>query len=113
MLQHFVTEQKFSTAMTDGTIAIEVVFAAAEKQELIALKVPSGTLIRDAVRLSCIESHFPGYDLLALPIGVWSEVKPETYVVQPGDRVEVYRSLITNAKDARRRRAKTQANKEP
>jgi putative ubiquitin-RnfH superfamily antitoxin RatB of RatAB toxin-antitoxin module len=99
--------------MTEGTVAIEVVFAAPEKQKVIALEVPSGTLIHDAVRLSCIESHFPGYDLSALPVGVWNEVKPRTYVVQSGDRVEVYRSLITNAKEARRRRAETQAKKEP
>ena len=62
--------------MTEGKVAIEVVFAAAEKQEVIALEVPSGTLIRDAVRLSCIESRFPGYDFSALPVGIWSEVKP-------------------------------------
>lgn len=97
--------------MTEGTVAIEVAFAAPEKQEVIQVEVPSGTLIRDAVRLSCIESHFPGYDLSALQVGVWSEVKPQAYVVQSGDRVEVYRSLITNAKDARRRRAEAQANK--
>jgi putative ubiquitin-RnfH superfamily antitoxin RatB of RatAB toxin-antitoxin module len=97
--------------MTEGTVAIEVIFAALEKQKVIQLEVPSGTLIHDAVRLSRIDSHFPGYDLSALPVGVWNEVKPRTYVVQSGDRVEVYRSLITNAKDARRRRAETQANK--
>jgi putative ubiquitin-RnfH superfamily antitoxin RatB of RatAB toxin-antitoxin module len=39
------------------------------------------------------------------------EVKPPTYVVQSGDRIQIYRSLITNAKDARRRRAETQASK--
>jgi len=43
---------------------------------------------------------------------VWNEVKPRDYVVQSGDRVQIYRSLITNAKDARRQRAETQANKE-
>ena len=99
--------------MTEETVTIEVVFAAPEKQEAIQLEVPSGTLIRDAVHLSCIESHFPSYDLSALSVGVWNDVKPETYVVQSGERVQIYRSLITNAKDARRRRAETQASKEP
>ena len=97
--------------MTEETVAIEVVFAVQEKQEVMRLEVPSGTLIRDAVRLSRIESLFPNYDLSMLSLGVWSEAKPEAYVVQSGDRVEVYRSLINNAKDARRRRAETQASK--
>ena len=99
--------------MTEGTVAIEVVFAAPEKQEVIQLEVPPGTLILDAVRLSGIESHFSGYELSALSVGVWNEVKPQSYVVQSGDRVEVYRSLITTAKDARRRGAEAQASKEP
>jgi len=97
--------------MIEKIVAIEVVFAVPEKQEVIQIEVPSGTLIHDAVRLSSIESLFPSYDLSSLPVGVWNEVKPQAYVVQPGDRVEVYRSLISNAKDARRRRAETQANK--
>ena len=60
--------------MTEETVAIEVVFAVPEKQEVIQIEVPSGTLIRDAVRLSCIESLFPSYDLSTLSVGVWSEV---------------------------------------
>ena len=97
--------------MIEETEPIEVVFAVPEKQQVIQLEVPQGTLILDAVRLSCIESHFPNYDLSTLPVGVWMELKPETYVVQSGDRIQIYRSLITNAKDARRRRAETQARK--
>ena len=97
--------------MTEETVAIEVVFAVPEKQEVIQIEVPSGTLIHDAVRLSCIQSLFPNYDLSMLSVGVWNEVKAQAYVVQSGDRVEVYRSLINNAKDARRRRAETQASK--
>ena len=97
--------------MNEETVAIEVVFASLEKQEVIQIEVPSGTLIRDGVRLSCIESLFPNYDLSTLSVGVWSEVKSQAYLVQSGDRVEVYRSLINNAKDARRRRAETQASK--
>ena len=106
-----MTGQRFYTAMVKETVSIEVVFAVPEKQERVQIKVPSGTLIRDAVRLSFIDFLFPGYDLSALPVGVWNEVKPQTYVVQSGDRVEIYRSLINNAKDARRRRAETQASK--
>ena len=106
-----MTGQRFFTVMTEETVAIEVVFAVPEKQEVIQIEVPSGTLIRDAVSLSGIESLFPNDDLSMLSVGVWNEVKAQAYVVQSGDRVEVYRSLINNAKDARRRRAETQASK--
>jgi putative ubiquitin-RnfH superfamily antitoxin RatB of RatAB toxin-antitoxin module len=112
LLRHSVTVQRLYTVMIDQTIVIEVVFAVPEKQQVIQLEVPSGTVIHDVVRLSCIESHFPGYDLSMLPVGVWNQVKPRDYVVQSGDRVQIYRSLITNAKDARRQRAETQARKE-
>ena len=97
--------------MSKETVAIEVVFAVPGKQERVQINVPPGTLIRDAVCLSCIDLLFPSYDLYALPVGVWNEVKAQTYVVQSGDRVQIYRSLITNAKDARRRRAEAQASK--
>jgi hypothetical protein len=82
-----------------------------ERQEVIQIEVPLGTTIRDVVRLSRLESLFPSYILPDLPVGVWNEVKPKTYVVQSGDRVEIYRSLIRNAKDTRRRRAQTQEKK--
>ena len=98
--------------MIEETVAIEVAFAVPEKQEVIQLEVPSGTLILDAVRLSRIDLLFPSYDLSGLPIGVWNEVKPEVYVVQSGDRVQIYRSLVRNPKDARRRRAETHGSKE-
>ena len=106
-----MTGRRFSTVMTEETVAIEVVFAVPEKQEVIQIEVPSGTLIRDAVSLSCIELLFPNDDLSRFSVGVWSEVKPQAYAVQSGDRVEIYRSLINNAKDARRRRAEIQASK--
>ena len=107
-----MTELRCCTVMIEETVAIEVVFALPEKQEVIQVEVPSGTLIRDAIRLSCIELRFPSYDLSGLPVGVWSEVKTEACVVQSGDRVQIYRSLVRNAKDARRRRAETRAGKE-
>ena len=98
--------------MIEETVAIEVVFAAPEKQEVIRVEVPLGTLILDAVRLSCIDLLFPSFDLSGLRVGVWNEVKTEAYVVQSGDRVQIYRSLVRNAKDARRRRAETHESKE-
>ena len=107
-----MTELRCCTVMIEETVAVEVVFALPEKQEVIQLEVPSGTLIRDAIRLSYIELLFPGYDLSGLPIGVWNEVKTEAYVVQSGDRVQIYRSLVRSAKDTRRRRAETHESKD-
>ncbi len=97
--------------MAERETTIEVAFATPEKQLVVKLEVPVGTQIGEAVSLSGIQSQFPDHDLSVLPLGVWNEVKPQHYVVQPGDRVEVYRSLLTNAKEARRRRAILQKEK--
>ena len=94
--------------MTADKIGIEVAFATKQKQQVIRLEVPLGTTISDAVSLSGIASQFPDHDLSVFSMGVWNELKTKNYVVQPGDRVEIYRPLITSAKDARRRRAISQ-----
>ena len=107
-----MTELRCCTVMIEETVAIEVIFAVPEKQEVIKVEVPSGTLILDAVRLSCIDILFPSYNLSGLSVGVWNEVKPEAYVVQSGDRVQIYRSLVRSAKDTRRRRAETHESKD-
>lgn len=91
------------------TIAVEVAFALPEKQEIIALKVPSGTRMYEAARLSGITDKFPGLNLDNSSMGIFgkAEANPKEAILKEGDRVEIYRPLIADPKEVRKRRAET------
>lgn len=88
-------------------IAVEVVYALADKQKLLRLSVPSGTTMREAVERSGIAGMFPGLELEGAPMGIFGKAvaKPEERVLKDGERVEIYRPLIADPKEARKQRA--------
>ncbi|MBV2134925.1 RnfH family protein [Pseudomonas sp. MAP12] len=89
------------------TIAVEVVYALADKQQLLRLSVPYGTTMREAAVRSGIAGLFPGLDLAAAPMGIFGKAvaKPDERVLEEGERVEIYRPLIADPKEARKQRA--------
>lgn len=93
--------------MADSLIEVEVVYAAVASQRLLSLKVASGTTVRDVVRSSSIASEFPELDPDNCPIGIFGKViaDPAVRVVEPGDRIEIYRPLLADPKEIRRLRA--------
>jgi putative ubiquitin-RnfH superfamily antitoxin RatB of RatAB toxin-antitoxin module len=74
-------------------------------QSLIELKVPLGTTLIEAVRLSGIAQQYPELDLRNSVKGIFSKIVDDDWVLQEHDRVEIYRSLKVDPKEARRRRA--------
>ena len=86
------------------TERIEVVYALPERQRVIVLDYVEGMTAGDAIRLSGIGAEFPGLTGRPLTIGVYGEVVAETRVLRPGDRVEIYRELSVDPREARRRR---------
>ncbi|VXC78768.1 hypothetical protein PSEUDO8Z_170027 [Pseudomonas sp. 8Z] len=93
--------------MDNRSIAIEVVYALADKQRLLRVSVPQGTTMREAVRLSGMQQYFPGADLSQAPLGIFGKAvpKPEERVLEEGERVEIYRPLIADPKEVRKQRA--------
>lgn len=87
-------------------INIEVAYAHPDRQELIALFVEDNTTIEAAIRLSGVLERFPEIDLAKQKIGVFSKTCQLTNVVHAGDRIEIYRPLAVDPKEARRKRAK-------
>ncbi|WP_156943083.1 RnfH family protein [Pseudogulbenkiania sp. MAI-1] len=86
-------------------IEIEVAYARPERQLIAKLTVEPGTTARQAVELSRIAEQFPEIDLANLQLGVFGKaVKPDA-VLREHDRVEIYRPLIADPKEVRRRRA--------
>jgi len=93
--------------MDKQAIAIEVVYARADKQELLRLTVPRGTTVRAAALQSGMDAHFPELDLAAAPLGIFGKAvaKPDEQVLEEGERVEIYRPLIADPKEVRKQRA--------
>lgn len=87
------------------SVGIEVVCALPERQEVIRLKVPEGTTILEAARLSGLPERFPEVELNPARLGVFGRLCPPERIVAAGDRVEIYRPLRADPKDRRRQRA--------
>jgi len=91
--------------MSQDSIRVEVVFAVPERQVLVEVLLEPGATVADAIAASGIAREFPGEQLDTLPVGVWGKPAERAAAVQDGDRVEIYRPLVIDPKEARRRRA--------
>ncbi|MDH3761339.1 MAG: RnfH family protein [Gammaproteobacteria bacterium] len=90
--------------MDDKTL-IEVAYATPAKQIILECWIDSDLSVRDAVRQSGIDQHFPEIDLESCDLGVFGKVIATDYELQDGDRIEIYRPLIADPKEVRRQRA--------
>lgn len=91
-------------AETD-TIEVEVVYALTERQALVAIKLPQGATVGDAIDQSGIARKFPEHDLSACRVGIWGRLVDHGQLLQDGDRVEIYRPLEIDPREARRKLA--------
>ena len=97
------------------TVHVEVAYALADKQRIVALELPAGATVRDAVLKSGLDSQFPELDLARADVGIFGKVvsKPEAQALNDGERVEIYRPLIADPKEVRKQRAaKAKARKQ-
>lgn len=85
-------------------IAVEVAYAEPSRQFLRQLELDAGATIADAIEASGVAAAC-SIDPAALATGIWSKPAPYTTVLGDGDRVELYRPLKADPKEARRRRA--------
>ncbi|PXX93860.1 RnfH family protein [Marinobacter vulgaris] len=90
---------------------VEVAFARPERQEIIRLQVEEGTTAVEAVKRSGITAVFPEIDAERDDMGIFGKVikNPSSHELRDGDRVEVYRPLKIDPKQARLNRAKKKA----
>jgi len=86
-------------------IGIEVACATELKQKVISLQVPEGTRLAEAVELSGIAGEFPELDMSTGKMGIFGQVESSDRVLAEGDRVEIYRPLQVNPRQARLNRA--------
>lgn len=87
-------------------IRVSVALALPDRQEVVALRLEPGSTVGDALARADLGRRFPGVDLAAAPLGIWSRPCERSTPLRDGDRVEVYRPLQADPKEMRRRRAR-------
>lgn len=70
----------------------------------VVLKLPRGATLIDAVRASGLLDRYAGIDLAQARLGIWGRVQPPETLLRERDRVELYRPLTVDPKEARRLR---------
>jgi hypothetical protein len=87
------------------TLHIDVVYALPERQEVVAISVPAGSTLGQAIEASGLLARHPEIDLAKNKLGIYAKLaKPDT-VLRDKDRVEIYRPLIADPKEVRKQRA--------
>ena len=86
-------------------IAVEVAYATPEQQVLVALDLPENSTLETAIQASGLLARFPEINLSATAVGIFGKVCELNQSLKTGDRVEIYRALIHDPKEARRQRA--------
>lgn len=97
--------------MAEADITVQVCYAMPDSTFLRSLSVPVGTTIGQAVAQSGLQQAIPGIDLAINLVGIYGKRKPLDTVLHEHDRVEVYRPLLADPKEARRRRASSKPAK--
>ncbi|HIP53673.1 MAG TPA: RnfH family protein [Chromatiales bacterium] len=84
---------------------VEIAYAKPDEQVVLALDIEGGATIEEVIQRSGILERFPEIDLKKNKVGVFGKAARLDRVLEEGDRVEIYRPLIADPKEARKRRA--------
>jgi uncharacterized protein len=91
--------------MNAANINVEVVYALPMQQPLLQVRLAEGATVEDAIRASGVLDAFPEIDLAKNKVGIFSKLVKLDEKVRDKDRVEIYRPLIADPKEVRRKRA--------
>lgn len=87
------------------TLEIEVVYARPERQELVQIRLPEGATLQQAVEASGLLQKYPEIDLAKGKFGIYAKLSRLDTPLRARDRVEIYRPLIADPKEVRKKRA--------
>jgi putative ubiquitin-RnfH superfamily antitoxin RatB of RatAB toxin-antitoxin module len=88
------------------SMRVEVAYATQAEQVIVEVEVPAQASVDDAIRASGLLQRFADIDLARAAVGIFGERVTLAAVLHDGDRVEIYRPLVADPKEARRRRAR-------
>jgi uncharacterized protein len=91
--------------MSADSISVEVAYARPDKQMILKVKGAAGMTALEAVERSGIREHFPEIEPASAKLGIFGKATKGDTALQDGDRVEIYRPLIADPKEARKQRA--------
>lgn len=100
-----VIAEEESQVKTQLKINIEVVYGLPDKQKLLALPVEPGVTVEQAIIESGMLTLFNEIDLSVNKVGIWNRAVKLSGIVDDLDRIEIYRPLIADPKEVRKRRA--------
>ena len=86
-------------------IKVEVLYALPHEQTLLSVEVAQGTTLAEAVKISGMLEKYPEIDLASNKVGIFGKLSKPDAVLREKDRVEIYRPLIADPKEVRRKRA--------
>jgi hypothetical protein len=89
----------------ENQITVEVAYARPGEQALEQLQVPADATIETVIRQSGFLERFPEIDLASNKVGIFGKTSALSAALRDGDRIEIYRPLIADPKEARKRRA--------
>ena len=85
-------------------IQIEIAYGTAQTQKLYRMTVKAACTARQTVLASPVAEDFPDVDVHTAPLGIFGKRVKDDTVLHDGDRIEIYRPLVADPKDARRKR---------
>ncbi len=85
---------------------VAIAYGTASEQTLTSLELEEGATIADALRAARDRPPFSNLPLASMPVGVFGRPAGRDTLLKPGDRVELYRPLVMDPREARRRRAR-------
>lgn len=88
-----------------ATNQIEVVYGVPEKQRILTIITAKNTTVEQAIVESGMLSLFDEIDLTKNKVGIWNRAAKLTDTLEEGDRIEIYRPLLADPKEVRKRRA--------
>ncbi len=91
--------------MNADPMTVEVAYALPDRQVILQCQAAPGDTVERVIRASGILLQFPEIDLAQNQVGVFGKLAKLSDTLHPGDRVEIYRPLIADPKEVRKKRA--------
>ncbi len=86
-------------------LSVEVAYALPQRQDVVNLKLPEGSTLQQAVEASGLLQKYADIDLKKNKVGIYGKLSRTDAVLKDRDRVEIYRPLLADPKEVRKKRA--------
>ena len=84
---------------------VEVCYAMSNKQEVVRIALPTGATLQQGLEASGLLGKYPEIDVKKNKFGIWNKLSKLDALLRDRDRIEIYRPLIADPKEVRRKRA--------